>query len=58
MCSPMGYEVSVPLVVSPTTTNTYEHDPANNESIPHAPDSRGNMGKALHGQENFWNFRT
>jgi len=58
MCSSRGYEVSVHWVVSPASTNTYEHDPANNESIPRAPDSRGNMGKVLQGQENVWNFRT
>jgi len=37
-------------------TNAYELDPASNESIPRAPDSQGNMGKVLQGQENVWDF--
>jgi len=39
---------------SPVTTNAYGLDPASNESIPRAPDPRGNMGKVLQGQENEW----
>jgi len=58
MCSPRGYEGSVDRVVSLATTNVYEQDTANDESIPRAPDSRGNMGKVLQGQENIRDFRT
>jgi len=44
--------------MSPATTNAYELDPASNESIPRAPDPRGNMRKVLQGQEKVWDFRT
>ena len=53
MCSPRGYEVSVRSVASLATTNAYEHDPANNESIPRAPDPRGNMGKYFKSKKMF-----
>jgi len=35
---PSGANAFFADVVSPATTNAYEHDPANNESIPCAPD--------------------
>ena len=44
--------------MNPATTNTYEGDPASNESIPGAPDSRGNMGKVFQGEEKVWDVGT
>ena len=40
-------------VVSLATTNAYEHDPAQNEWIPGAPDPRDSMGTVLQRQKRF-----